>query len=146
VENLTLKEAGEIYRARYWNPMRLDEVGHIKAQLLLFDQAVNRGVFSATKQAQRVINAIYEEPKVIVDGMLGKKTLDAINGIHTPLFCREYIQASQHFYINICVNRPNQIVFLKGWINRTHALMDALWDDQGPKQHLCNPKAYDDHL
>lgn len=46
IKNLTRFEAMQIYRAEYWNPLNLDEFPD-ELRLILFDCAVNQGVYKA---------------------------------------------------------------------------------------------------
>ena len=125
VKTLTMDEASNIYRVNYFNKLRLDEVDSVAIQLCLADQAVLCGVKRATERAQRVINSILGTV-VVEDGLMGPKTTATLNKMNVDLFCKKYIRASQLYFAGICVDSPSQLVFLKGWLNRTYALDDLI--------------------
>lgn len=62
-------ERREIYRVRYWDALRCDELP-AGIDLALFDYGVNSGVGRAAKILQRVLD-------VAEDGVIGPRTLDA---------------------------------------------------------------------
>jgi lysozyme family protein len=69
VRSLTKREAETIYRAKYWNPVRGDDLKH-GVDLVTFDPAVNSGVRRGVQWLQRALGA---EP----DGRMGPATLGA---------------------------------------------------------------------
>lgn len=75
VRALTRREAGRIYRARYWDSLCGDKLP-AGVDYAVFDYAVNSGVASAAKALQRVVSAK-------ADGVVGEKTLAAI-ALHQP--------------------------------------------------------------
>lgn len=111
IANLTEENAKSIYRRDYWNPMRLDEVeSQIKAELL-FESGVNFGIITITKIAQRVVD-------VSADGVVGPKTLEAINKMDDTVFVLAMKLAAVDRYRRICNGDKDQKVFLLGWLNR----------------------------
>lgn len=70
VLDLTKTEAGQIYKAKYWDNVRGDELPK-GLDYAMFDFAVNSGIRRATKFLQRLIGAK-------ADGILGPMTLRAI--------------------------------------------------------------------
>ena len=121
MKNLSLDEAKAIYKALYWSPLRLDEVLDNDVATVLFDQAVNRGPGTVARQIQ-------EHFGLHVDGVIGPKTLDAINHMHARRFIVEFFKASQLSYVAICVKDSSQLAFLKGWLKRTHLMLERLFD------------------
>ena len=119
VENLTAPEAKQIYYKLFYVPVGGDEIISDKASVLMFDVGVNSGDYTAVKMAQKIVNAG-------IDGVIGPKTIKAINGCDELVFVREFIQAQQIRYIDIVKAHPEQIENLRGWINRTHILWDMV--------------------
>lgn len=125
VRVLKVEDAKAIYKAKYWTPMGLDSVHHEHVRLVLFDQGVNRGTKTAVIQMQSTLNRL--GAKLTLDGVLGPVTAGKINsGRHLDI-CREYLQASEHAYVDIVKRNPSQIVFLSGWLNRVHKLQDIIF-------------------
>lgn len=71
VRALTKGEAGEIYKARYWDSCRCDELPGPVA-FIVFDAAVNHGV-------GRVARILQEALDVTADGRIGPVTIAAAN-------------------------------------------------------------------
>lgn len=117
VKALTPDKVAPIYRERYWEKMGLDGIADPRIAALLFDQGVNRGAITVVKEAQALA-------KVAQDGDLGPVSAAAINEMPVAYFLREFIQAAQHKYLGIAFANASQLVFLKGWITRTHAIWD----------------------
>lgn len=125
VKNLTKAEAEAIYKKNYWDPLGCDLISNEDTQLILFDQGVNRGVKTAAMQAQVVATDMGS--RLGVDGKIGTISGHAINGIDPESYQREYLQASEHAYVNIVKRNSSQITFLSGWLNRVHNLQDICW-------------------
>jgi len=124
IQNLTAEHAARIYEFKYWNTMKLDRVRSPKVALILFDQGVNGGPKTAIKMLQEVLNESFGE-SLLVDGELGNKTDVAIATAPDARLCRKLIQKAQARYVSLAVKDASQLVFLKGWLNRTFALQDA---------------------
>ncbi|KAA5802336.1 hypothetical protein F1654_10950 [Alkalicaulis satelles] len=69
VRTMTRQEAGEIYKARYWDACRCDELP-AGVDAMVFDAAVNHGPRQAALFLQRAVN-------VTDDGVIGPQTLAA---------------------------------------------------------------------
>jgi uncharacterized protein (TIGR02594 family) len=138
VRLLSRMEATEIYRKNFWNKMNLDLVTDWRVQMCLMDQGVHRGPRSAATQAQVVLNAL--GVRLVADGDLGTKTAGALNELNGELFAREFIQASQLYYADLVVRKPTQLVFLKGWLNRSHRLEDQVWLGKAATAPIPDPK------
>lgn len=124
VENLTEAEATKIFAAFFWNSARLERVKDGNVALILFDFAVNAGPGTAIKTLQRVLNESFGE-NLKVDGAFGNQTFAALSTAREDRLIRRLIQAFQRHYVRICEFNPKQIVFLEGWLNRTHCLWET---------------------
>lgn len=122
IRALTKAEASQIYRSNYWNAMSLDQVKDPTVALILFDQGVNRGTRTAVMDAQRTLNNSFGHA-IEVDGVIGPKTVAALNAVSPHEFIAEFVFDSQDRYAAIVASNPSQRVFIKGWINRTQDLL-----------------------
>jgi lysozyme family protein len=118
VKNLSLNEAKQIYRALYWNPLKLDQCKHRFASIAIFDQCVNRGLHGAVKDVQTAC-----EKGLLLDGVMGEKTMDAVNTTDESSFLINFACASQISYARIVTSSPDQLRFLRGWLKRTHQFL-----------------------
>lgn len=69
IVNLTRESAIELYRRRYWEPVRA-ELLPLPLDYYVFDCAVNQGVDRAARTLQRVV-------RVPIDGIIGPTTIGA---------------------------------------------------------------------
>ena len=53
-----------------------------------------------------------------VDGIIGPKTIEAINKINPEKFLKEYHEMQRNFYKYLAAKDKSQHDFLKGWLNR----------------------------
>lgn len=112
VDDMTDREMREIYFSDYWQPCHCDELpGPIGRAV--FDMAVNSGVWNAKITLQRAL-------RVRADGVIGPVTIAAAQ--HASVL--EFLRRRSAFIQEIIVNKPGQVVFLEGWINR---LLEQAW-------------------
>ena len=100
------------YRHHYWDKLRLDEVESQRVARTLFDFAVNTGPSTALKLAQVIVGAT-------PDGVIGPRTLAALNTADPDRFVLAYALAKIARYRDIVTRDRSQAKFLLGWINRT---------------------------
>ena len=128
IKNMSPTVAIDIYKKLYWDKIQGDKIRKYTVALAIFDQAINRGVSSAVKQAQRVVKKL--DPmgfaKITEDGVMGPATLAALNSISEKPFIDNYLSESKLFYQNIVQRNPSQSVFLTGWLNRITSLSNEL--------------------
>ena len=112
IRNLTRALATDIYRRDYWQKIRGDELP-VPLGEVLFDIAVNNG-------RARGIKWLQEELGVEVDGVIGPITLDAIRKAKPESLAKALLARREGFYRAIATG--GKAKFLKGWLNRNHAL------------------------
>jgi len=127
VRALTRDEAVQIYRARYFERPRLDELpGEI--QPLMFDMAVNHGPRSAVRMLQRVLNEAGFGP-LAVDGLIGRRSLAAARAaqrVMGPYLVNALVDERLAFYRRIVARHPSQRVFLRGWTRRAESFRQSI--------------------
>lgn len=116
IHNLDIETAKKIYKQNYWDRMKLDFVFDDELSDFLFDQAVNRGVRSIACMVQTAVG-------VKADGIIGRITLGAIDSRNPKKLLQELVARSQMEYVRIVESNPSQLVFLRGWLSRTHRFM-----------------------
>jgi lysozyme family protein len=82
VRALTTEEASAIYKAKYWDAIRGDELPN-GVDLMAFDCAVNQGTGRAVRFLQQAVD-------VQLDGQLGPVTMAAVNSAFIPGLIIEY--------------------------------------------------------
>lgn len=128
---LTIDRAKVIYKAQYWDTLRLDQVLPMAPSIAeeLFDTAVNMGVSKAGEFLQRALAAFNRQgkdyPDLKPDGVVGPMTISAL---HTYLRIRgkegeevlhralNALQGAR--YVEITEARPANEAFTYGWFLR----------------------------
>jgi lysozyme family protein len=113
VKVMTLEEARSIYRAKYWDALRADDLP-AGVDYAVFDYGVNSGIARAAKVLQRLVG-------VTGDGVIGPRTLAAA-GAHEPnaivtALCDERLKFLQSLH--------TWPVFGKGWGRRVAEVKTA---------------------
>lgn len=107
-----LDSVADFYVEFYWQPMLAAFVDTQRVANVLFDFAVNAGVKTASRLAQQVLG-------VSVDGVVGNKTMMALNSVDADEFIASYSLAKIARYAAIVNRDRSQNKFLLGWVNRT---------------------------
>lgn len=128
MDALDLATARDIYRIRYWNLNRLDNVSLISLAIAreIFECGVLMGPTIAAQFLQTALNALNREgedyPDILIDGNIGPATLAALRaftikrrgeGLTVLLRALNAQQASRA--LSIAANDPKQERFLFGW-------------------------------
>lgn len=133
VVHLTKTQAEALFRREFWDRLKLDSLPFSMAALL-YDAAVNCGCTQSVKLAQRGYNRCvgYGVP-LAVDGILGPKTRKALAATVTTPVVTACLEARRTFYRQLVRNKPDQEVFLRGWLNRTDSLETFLLHGRLPE-------------
>jgi len=113
IRSLTRDEAREIYRARYWNPMRCGEMP-AGIDLTAFDFGVNAGPGRSIRMLQRCAGAA-------ADGSVGPVTLAALRARGAAAVIGRMAEARGAYYRDL----PTFPVFGRGWLRRVEAVRRA---------------------
>lgn len=105
----------EFYRYHFWSAVKADKMpDNVAAKV--FDMSVNVGVMRAGKMLQAALLSINQ--RVIIDGIIGKKTLAAANRSDPQKLIKAICCIQERFYRGIVNRKPSQKVFLNGWLRR----------------------------
>jgi len=98
---------------KYWDSWQADQINNQSIANLLVDWVWNSGAWGIKKPQEAL--------GLLPDGVVGSKTLAAINsGDQSELFKKLWL-ARKAFFDGICKNDPSQEVFHKGWLNRLNS-------------------------
>lgn len=112
-----LEIANEIYRRDYWDAIQGDEIADQDVASKLLDMAVNMGVRQAAVLCQRAASVVLAI-SLMEDGLIGAKTMSAINASSPPALLAHLRDASAAFYRHIAAVRPEAAPYLRGWLAR----------------------------
>ena len=107
---LTPEIIAPMYKMKYWNSSYC-EVLPKGLDYVVFDFAVNAGTGRSVKTLQQAIGCV-------ADGVIGPKTMAAINDAEPKDLIAKFSDARADFYQGIVARKPDQTRFIKGWLNR----------------------------
>jgi lysozyme family protein len=120
IHDLTLAEAEEIYRRDWWEKYGYGRLDEQAVANKVFDMAVNMGASRAHKILQEACNRCGKNIKV--DGGLGPITVNAVNSVPEVNALLAWIRTfAKDFYMGLAEDKPQNEVFLKGWLKRADA-------------------------
>lgn len=118
VRDIADHEVQDIYQQMYWVPAHCAELSP-KLAVCHFDWAVNHGVHGAIETLQDTLN-------IQADGIFGPKTRQALELMPQDDLIAEYLANRRDWYEARAKTKPDQAVFLKGWLDRCDALAKYL--------------------
>lgn len=109
--------AVEIYRKHWWDKFHYNAFNALGVAAKVFDLSVNMGSKAAHKLLQQAINNLSKQ-KIVVDGIIGGKTIGAANALDGQQLRQELRELSKERYMLIVRRNPNMAWALKGWLRR----------------------------
>lgn len=99
------------YKSNYWDKIGGDSLPQEIAESV-FDFGVNAGISLAAKLAQLVVGAT-------PDGVIGPRSQELLAQYDPAMFQVQFALAKIKRYLDICNAKPDQMKFMRGWLNRT---------------------------
>lgn len=119
IKKLDPNLATQIYKREFWDKYGYGAIQDDIIATKIFDMAVNMGPLNAHRLVQRAYNSIVKPYEALsTDGIWGPKTLKAINGADPNILLKKIINQLNQYYDALVINKPSQIVFLRGWKKR----------------------------
>lgn len=115
LKNLSEKEWMDIVKTMYWDRFKGDEIHSQSVADICVDWLWLSGTV-AIKRVQELVG-------VKVDGIVGPKTLVAINSMSSLVLFGMVKEDRKRYIDEICKARPKNERFRKGWLNRLNDLM-----------------------
>jgi len=108
----------DYYKRVFWDRIHLDEIQNSSLQELIFDFYVNSEK-SGIKVIQSVLRNQFNQ-NIIIDGIIGAKTIAAINRCKASELFDAIKEARIYFYKQIA-QRGDNAKFLRGWLHRAYS-------------------------
>lgn len=131
MKDLPKEVAVQIYLDKYWKKYKLDQIHDFKKALCIFDFLVNsgnRGIKVTQRTVNKIVNAKsklsttaekYKNLRTLeVDGVIGNKTIAAINTIDFYEFTAVYFVLQEDTYEDLMRANSKLRSFDEGWENR----------------------------
>lgn len=118
------------YETHYWRRIRGKDLYYQNLAEVVFDTAVNMGVHKGIKCLQESLNLLNRNqkdyPDLIKDGLIGRKTLGALNtylnrrstGLEPEILITVYKILRGYHYVQIMRKSQTLEKFAKGWFKR----------------------------
>lgn len=116
IKNMTVAQASMLYESQWWNKYSYGTINDQALATKLFDTAVNLGASQAHKLMQRALVSL--GVSVVVDGVLGPKSIAAINACNAVKLLQALRAEQAAFYMRLIKQKPSFKVFEKGWMAR----------------------------
>lgn len=110
LKKITPDDAKMICRRNFWNRWKADEINDQSLANMLVDWVWASGKYGITIPQQML--------GVKADGIVGPKTIAALNRQNPKEFFNKLFQRRKKYLNDICVSRPANSKFLKGWLRR----------------------------
>lgn len=118
IRNLSRDAAKAIYHAKYWAPLRGDEIASQCIADIYMDLAVAKGLTGATTPLRMALGLSLPP---IQWGRLDDVTIRAINAASAPQLAFDFLRLCDQSRIDRVMANPVLIKFLPGWLRRnTH--------------------------
>ncbi len=117
LKKITDEQWLHIFKMGYWDRWHADEIENQSVANLLVDWLWGSGSYGI-RLPQKVL-------KVTIDGVVGNKTIAAVNAADPRALFAKLKQERLDFYDRICTSNPKNRIFLQGWRNRVNALKYA---------------------
>jgi lysozyme family protein len=118
MKNISDATVKDIYKQKYWIPIKGDLINNQAVSDILLDGAVNQGVGYMSRALQRIL-------KVVVDGNIGNITIAALNKTNQGALYVAIKNNRKARYREIA-KQPGQNDFLDGWITRVNSFKDYI--------------------
>lgn len=104
-------KVSDFYEVNYWDRVRGDDIVSQRVAFAIFDFGVNAGIYWSSKLAQLSVGAT-------PDGVIGQKSLEALNSKHYAMFLATFAIAKIERYISLVQRDPKNRKFFYGWVRR----------------------------
>ena len=113
IDSITLESLVLKHYVEYWHKNNIPSINNFSLQYIIFDFAVN-SVRTWAKKLQLVLG-------VTPDGIIGSKSIAAINAQNPEHLFKVIKQLRANYYIDLSKKR-NNYQFLNGWLRRINSI------------------------
>ena len=100
----------KILKERFWDRWQADKIKSQSVAEMLVQWMWGSGI-TGIKEAQKVLG-------IVSDGVVGTKTLEAVNNRNPKELWETLKKAREQFFRNLVAQKPQNQKFLNGWLNR----------------------------
>lgn len=115
LKNISDQEWGDVFKSLFWDKWCADNIKSQSIANILVDWVWASGKYGITIP-QRILG-------VVQDGVVGPKTLEALNARDADKLFAQLKQARINFVETIVKRNPSQKKFINGWKRRIYAIL-----------------------
>lgn len=118
IKNLTVAQAVPIYKIKYWDKIKGDEIENKSVADLMMFTVVNSGV-GQTKTFRQVMNETAGKNVVKLSSTpMTSAEIKILNALPQDVFFKKLKGYREAFYKALVQKKPSNSIYLKGWLNR----------------------------
>ncbi len=110
---LSYETALNIFKSQFWDKMNGDLIQNQAVAETVIDHGINSSPYRATIILQEVLN-VYFNKNLVVDGIFGQNTLNAVNSVNATELFIKYSKARENYYRSL----SQFSIFGNSWLNR----------------------------
>lgn len=114
---LSYETAKDIFKKMFWDVLKGDQIVNQAVAETIIDHGINASPSRATKIVQKVLNE-YWLKNLVVDGILGTNTLNAINSVDAKHLFVKYNEAREDYYRSL----SQFSIFGNSWLRRINII------------------------
>lgn len=114
----------KVFKGSYWDGVKADKIADVTTAIFITEIAWGSGPLQAIKTAQKCVNQLGVE--ISVDGVMGPKTIAAINSLDPKKFLNQLFVERERFFR--AISKGKNAVFLKGWLNRLRDFKNTFYE------------------
>lgn len=118
IKILDVNKAISLYKSGFWDKYGYNRINNAVLAERILDISINMGPKTAHKLVQKAVNLGRITNTIKQDGILGAKTINAINGSDTNRLLLRINALAISRYLDIVEKDPTQKVFIDGWLKR----------------------------
>lgn len=120
IKKLTQPLADKLFLLYWWNKFKYGQINNQVIATKVFDFSINMGSLPAHKCLQRALRAS-NGIQLEIDGILGPKTLEAVNKTSPDRLLPALKQAAASYYEAIIMKNPKMSKYRNTWLRRAYA-------------------------
>jgi len=110
LKNISYDEWHEVLQTMFWDRFKADQIRNQSIACLCVDWFWNSGTY-AIKNTQQCLN-------LLNDGIVGQKTLAALNAKDSATVFRKIFKKRRNYYYALAAKKESNKRYLTGWLNR----------------------------
>lgn len=117
MKDLSYSTALIIFKNEYWDKLKGDYINNQAIAETIVDHGVNSGRTTTTKIVQTVLNQYFGK-NLVIDGIIGTNTINAINSVNANDFFVKFSAARESYYRSL----SKFSIFGESWLGRIQTI------------------------